>query len=475
MIYKNMNPSNLLQRNIETPKRENKERVDFVRKKGMKCYETSILLYPAGIPGVSGGGGCCFTHLKPTHPRGGAPCMLEKRWVVKGMWQKDYEKQANQCESNRNETYVFLLTSFCVSITLSMVHIGCSGNGWSHHILVLFSFVHGKSVWLLGQGSILSKVTGDMLSIWSPMFNVLMLMNSWGCTGFCAIASFASHSSSQWIHIWKMYDNAPVYINLWILNSLSIVRSRCSLVACADILNWLFWCSLCVEWSRQFVQLRSGTPWTTIIIWTACNTPLLYRLQLFCMFCMFPTQSCICIHWLSYIVPRNLTCCFAVLMNFSILSLVSLHVAFLGGVYGSICLYVFVILCVIDPGLPCCGWASWAGRDAVQDPGTGCSGQRDLVKDDGVFTVFWVQYGCFPCFHPLFWYATTLGGDRWLFRGILQLESLEMLHMHLEDHLIIRMQLQDSSPFATVFVFTDALARHLRPDLLWPCYVTLPK
>lgn len=165
------------------------------------------------------------------------------------------------------------------------------------------------------------------------------------------------------------------------------------------------------------------------MIWTACNTPRVYRFQLLCMFRMFPMQSCICIQWLSYIVPRNLICYLAVLMNFSILSLVSLHVVS-WGVYGSIMfnmfviLYVFVILCVIDPGLSWGGWASWAGRDAVQDPGTGCTGQRHLVKDDSVFTVF-CQYCCFPRFHPSFWYATTLGGDRWLFKGILRLESLD--------------------------------------------------
>lgn len=55
-----------------------------------------------------------------------------------------------------------------------------------------------------------------------------------------------------------------------------------------------------------------------------------------------------------------------------------------------------------------------------------------------VFSPCFCQYGCFPRFHPLFWYATTLGGDRWLFKGMLQLESLEMLHMHLK-YLIIWM------------------------------------
>ena len=47
----------------------------------------------------------------------------------------------------------------------------------------------------------------------------------------------------------------------------------------------------------------------------------------------------------------------------------------------------------------------------MQDPGTGCTGQRDLVKDDRVFVVF-CQYCCVPRFHPSFWYATTLGDDR---------------------------------------------------------------
>jgi len=179
--------------------------------------------------------------------------------------------------------------------------------------------------------------------------------------------------------IWKLYDNAAVYINLLILNSLNIVRSRCSLVACAISCIW-------TEWNR-----------------------------------------CICIHWLSYIVPRNLTCYLAVLMNFSSLSLVSLHAVFLGG---SMVQYVCNFVCVCHTNYL---WLIQVFHGVAEpaELGVQCKTLGLVAPDSAtwwkmmVFSPLFCQYGCFPRFHPSFWYATTLGGDRWLFKGILRLESLE--------------------------------------------------